>query len=92
MQIDPTIFILGIYYFLRILSLLIVARVIISWVAPRSMHPVVVFVVQTTEHVVAPIRNRLPRGSGALGMVDWSPLIALILIDLLRYLLISLFS
>ena len=92
MQIDLSFLIIGIYYFLRILSFLIIARVIISWVAPMSMHPVVVFVVGITEPIIAPIRKRMPRGKGALGMVDWSPLIALLLVDVLRYGLISLFS
>ena len=92
MQIDLSFLIVGIYYFLRILSFLIIARIIVSWVAPTSTHPVVLFVVQTTEQIINPIRKRMPKGKGAWGMIDWSPLVALILIDLLRYGLISLFS
>lgn len=57
-----------------------------------SHHPFVVFVVQTTEPIMSLIRNMMPRGRGAMGMIDWSPLIALILIDVLRYVVIRVFS
>lgn len=91
-MIDWSFLLLGLISFLRILSFLIIVRVIISWIAPRSHHPVVVFVIQTTEVVVSPIRNLLPRGSGAMAMIDWSPLVALIALDLLRYFMIGLLN
>jgi len=92
MNIDLSFLVIGLFYFLRLLSYLIIARIIISWVAPRSGHPIVVFIVQTSEQLISPIRKRLPRGSGSLGMIDWSPLVALILIDVLRYALVSAFA
>ncbi|MDZ4216850.1 MAG: YggT family protein [Candidatus Gracilibacteria bacterium] len=91
MQIDLSFLVIGVYWFLRALSFLIVARIIISWVAPHSTHPVVIFVLRTTEQVISPIRSRLPRGEGMVAMVDWAPLVALILIDLIRYALVSVF-
>ncbi len=78
-------------YFFRILSWLIVARVLVSWFAPGSRHPVVLFIKQTSEAVIAPVRNVLPKGSGSMAMVDWSPLVTLILLDILRYGLIKFF-
>ena len=92
MTFNPYVFIIGIVYFLKIVSWLIIIRVIISWVAPMSHHPFVIFVVQTTEVVIDPIRKMLPRGSGTMSMVDWSPLIALIVIDVLRYVIIRVFG
>ena len=89
-MIDWSFLILGLVAFLRVLSFLIIVRVIISWIAPGSRHPLLNFVVQTTEAVIAPIRRSLPRPSGGMGMIDWSPLVALIAIDLLRYVLIGL--
>ncbi|MGE3279185.1 MAG: YggT family protein [Candidatus Altimarinota bacterium] len=91
-MIDLSFLILGIYYFLRALSWLIVVRIIIFWVAPGSSHPIALFIFQTTEHILGPIRQRLPRGEGAMAMFDWSPLVALILIDVLRYMLVRVFS
>jgi len=84
--------VLGIYYFLRILTWFIVIRIILSWVAPHSHNPIARFIVDTTEQILGPIRGLLPRGSGAMAMIDWSPLLALILIDLLSYWLISSFG
>lgn len=92
MQIDLSFLIIGLYYFLRVLSFLIIARIILSWIAPMSRHPVAVFVVQTSEQIISPIRKRLPKGSGTMAMIDWSPLVALILVDLLRYGLIRMFA
>lgn len=91
-MVDLSFVILGVYYFLRILSWLIIVRIILSWVAPMSHHPLALFIVQTSEQVIAPIRSILPRGSGAMAMIDWAPLVALIAIDVLRYLLISYFT
>lgn len=91
-MVDLSFVILGFYYFLRILSWLIIVRIILSWVAPMSHHPVAVFIVQTSEQVISPVRRILPRGSGAMAMIDWAPLVALIGIDVLRYILVSTFT
>jgi len=91
-MIDLSFLVIGIYYFLRALSWLIVIRILLSWFAPRSHHPIVVFIIQTTDQILVPIRNRLPRGQGMMGMIDWSPLVALILIDVLRYVLVRAFG
>jgi YggT family protein len=90
-MIDLTFLVLGIYYFLRVLTWLIIARIILSWVAPGSHHPIVQFIHQTTEQILGPIRRMIPRGSGVLGMIDFSPLIAILLIDVLRSILIYYF-
>lgn len=89
---DLSFLVIGIYYFLRILTWLIVIRIILSWVAPNSHNPVARFIIDTTEQFLDPIRRMIPRGSGAWAMIDWSPLIALILIDILSYWFISTFG
>ncbi len=78
------IVILGGLYFLRILNLLIFVRVLMSWLVRGHQHPIARFVFEVTEPVLEPIRNLLPKGNGAMSMIDWSPLIALILCDLLQ--------
>lgn len=53
---------------------LIIARVIISWIANQSRHPLIPLIYQLTEPVLRPINRLLP----TMGGVDLSPLFALI--------------
>ena len=63
--------------------ILLIARVIVSWIANQSRHPLIPLIYQLTEPVLKPIRKLLP----AIGGVDLSPLFALIA---LRFLLLLL--
>jgi YggT family protein len=72
------------YQLLSILQLLIIARVILSWVAsPVSRNPVVQFIRQVTDPILLPIRSILPR----TGMFDLSPMVALFAIYFLQSLI-----
>ena len=62
---------------------LIIARVIISWIANQSRHPLIPLIYQLTEPVLRPISRLIP----ALGGIDLSPLFALIALRLLLLLL-----
>lgn len=62
---------------------LIIARVIVSWIASQSRHPLIPLIYQLTEPVLRPFGKILP----PLGGVDLSPLFALIA---LRFLLLLL--
>ncbi len=58
-------------------------RVLSSWfrVGPdSSFYPIVVFLHQVTEPILAPIRRVLPR----MGMLDLSPMVALLLLGLVQ--------
>ncbi len=57
---------------LEILFVLIFARVLMSWFVRDFRHPLVVFLHDITEPILGPIRRALPRA----GMLDFSPLIA----------------
>ncbi len=59
-----------------LLWVLILARVIISWTNPQGGGALVAFVYQVTEPILAPIRRLLPPTSG----IDWSPLIAMLIL------------
>jgi YggT family protein len=67
--------------FVKLLStllwVLILARVLISWTNPRGGGPVTAFVYQFTEPILAPIRRLIPPTSG----IDWSPLIAMLILS-----------
>ena len=61
----------------------ILARVILSWfkIGPSSpFYPIAKVAHQITEPILAPIRRMLPK----MGMFDFSPIVAFILISLIR--------
>ena len=57
-----------------VLWLMIVGRVLLSWINPRFDGPVGRFLYETTEPLLAPIRRILPQ----TGMFDLSPLVLLL--------------
>lgn len=63
--------------------ILIIANVLLSWVAGRAQHPVVPLVYQLTEPVLRPFRRVIPPIAG----IDLSPVFALIGIRFLLLLL-----
>ena len=64
------------------LWLLILARVLLSWIDPTGRNRFSAFVIQTSEPILAPVRRLLPR----TGMFDFSPLIVLLVLGaLMRY-------
>ncbi|MCZ7672090.1 MAG: YggT family protein [Chloroflexi bacterium] len=73
----------------NIIIILLFARVIISWVRPNPYHPtwgkIIEIVYQLTEPLLAPIRRLLPQ----TGMMDWSPLVLMIGIWVLRQIVVS---
>lgn len=62
--------------FATILWLLLIARVVLSWTNPTGGGGIVAFIYQVTEPILAPIRRVLPPTGG----IDWSPLIAMLVI------------
>jgi len=75
----------------EILNLLIIGRVIISWVRPNPgdvrWRKVIKFIYDITEPILGPIRELLPSG-GILGL-DLSPIIALFALSIIRNFLIN---
>ena len=61
------------------LQLLILARVLLSWIDPGGRGQLASFLVQTTEPILAPVRRVLPR----TGMFDLSPLIVILVLGVL---------
>jgi YggT family protein len=66
-------------FLLIALWVLILARVLLSWVNPRGGGAFAQFVIQTTEPILAPVRRLLPRS----GMFDFSALIVLLVLGVL---------
>lgn len=59
--------------------LLVLGRVVVSWVDPRGSNQISMFLIQITEPMLAPIRRMLP----PTGMIDFSPLILMLILGAL---------
>lgn len=59
--------------------LLVIGRVLISWVDPVGRTQLGAFLISTTEPILAPVRRALP----STGMLDLSPLVVLIVLSIL---------
>ena len=71
---------------LTLLLFAIIGRALLSWFDPRMTTPIGRVLYELTEPIIAPIRNIV---GGRTGMIDISPMIAVLLIYLLRQLLVS---
>ena len=79
--------VLGLVQFLFDLYILVLlARVLLSWVQLDPRNPIVNLINQLTEPLLAPIRRMLPQ-SGAL---DFSPMVALIVVWLAEQIVLTL--
>ncbi len=78
----------AILWLLQILELAILARVIISWLPISRDNQFIKLIYQITEPMLAPIRGIIERSPlGRNMMVDFSPLIALLIIMFIRNIL-----
>lgn len=66
----------------RIYTFILIVRAIISWVQPNPYNPIVRMLYRLTEPVLQPIRRMLARSIGNMG-IDFSPLVAIILLNIL---------
>lgn len=73
---------------LYLYSFVILARVLMSWVQVDPYSPLARTIFNLTEPVLAPIRNMLPQTAG----LDFSPIIAMILIQIVAQILVMTFS
>jgi YggT family protein len=73
----------------RAYTILVFARVIFSWIRVDPYHPtwgpILRFIFQATEPIMEPVRRILP----SMGGLDFTPIIVLIGLDLLRGVLIN---
>jgi YggT family protein len=68
-----------------VLIVLIFARAILSWFIRDPYNPLMEFLITVTEPILGPIRSIMPRGM----MIDFSPWIAAILIQVVAQILIK---
>jgi YggT family protein len=77
------------YYFIvflaRILSFAVLIRAFLSWIPISRNNPIIVLIYEITEPVLGPVRRLLPN----MGGLDLSPMVALILIQVLERVLLG---
>jgi YggT family protein len=63
----------------------IIVQILISWVNPGADSPVIIMMYQLTRPLLRPLRRRFPPAGG----LDWSPLVAIVLLNLLLLLVVA---
>ncbi len=66
-----------------VITIIILLRVVVSWISSGSTNKLVIILHRLTEPFLAPLRRIIPR----VGRLDFSPLVAIILIQVIYYLL-----
>lgn len=73
---------------LNLYSWLIIARALSSWLTNDLKNPIVRFLHQATEPVLRPLRQIL--SPGGVGGIDISPILAIVLIQIVKYVILTL--
>jgi len=81
------------YFLIQVVSVsfdvfywMMISRVLLSWVSPRSYNKLIEFVIDVTDYVLIPIKRLIPTNVGG---VDFSPILAIFLLNFLKRLIIS---
>lgn len=74
--------------FLELYSLIILARVLMSWINIDPYSPVARVIYDLTEPLLAPVRNMMP----AAGGLDFSPIIVLILLQVVGSMIVMMLT
>ncbi len=77
-------------WILDLYSWIIIAAALISWVSPDPRNPIVLFLRQITEPVLAPVRRMLPPWK--TGGLDLSPVIVLLAIQFVERVILPLIA
>jgi len=67
----------------EILTIIILIRVVMSWFSPQPTNIISNIIYQITEPILAPLRRIIPR----VGIFDFTPMVAIILFQVIAYLL-----
>ncbi len=65
--------------FLEVITLIILLRVVISWISPGQNNGLTTILYLVTEPILAPLRRVLPK----FGMLDLSPMAAVVILRLI---------
>jgi len=71
---------------LQVLTFCILLRAILTWITPGQTNPLTKVLFQITEPILAPLRKIIPQ----FGVADFSPLVAVIILQLIMFLILPL--
>lgn len=80
-----------IYYFLQVVMYLVFARAMLSWFVRDPKNPLMKLLLTLTEPILGPIRSLLFKLKIGGNMIDFSPLVALLLIQMLSAMVLGWF-
>lgn len=69
----------------RVLNIIILADIVLSWIPIDRRNPIVVFVHEITEPLLGPIRRVMPSIAG----FDFSPIVAIIILEVAERVLLT---
>lgn len=72
----------------RVFSLAILVRVLLSWIPMDPSNPIIRFIYDITEPVLAPLRRVIP----PVGGMDLSPIVAMFVIEIVQRALLTLIA
>jgi YggT family protein len=72
----------------NLVTLVVIVDVLASWVLPNPYHPFRLAVHRLVEPMLAPIRRLVP----PVGMIDFSPMILILLVQVIEVVLVNLLS
>lgn len=75
--------------FISLINFLIIARALASWFIRDFSNPILRLLYQLTEPILSPFRTLLNR-LGFGGMIDFSPLLAILALDILGKFIVTL--
>ncbi|MGN1318140.1 MAG: YggT family protein [Lachnospirales bacterium] len=84
-----TILVMALYYFYNFLSILIFVRCILSWFNLGRDNIIIRMVDAVTEPILSPIRKIIHKSPISGFMIDFSPVIALILLQIIFRLVVD---
>jgi YggT family protein len=78
-------FLYFVYIMVNILTYAIIIRALMSWFNPSPENPIVRFVVEITDPILVPLSRVVPR----IGMIDITPIVAIVLLNAIQWMLES---
>jgi YggT family protein len=77
-----------VHWIFTLYSVAIIIRVLLSWLRVSYYHPVARFFIQITEPVLAPLRRYIP----PMGGLDFTPMVALLILWIVERLVVLLLT
>ncbi|MDW7671610.1 MAG: YggT family protein [Bacillota bacterium] len=89
-MLETTNVAMAVHYFARLLNFFILIRVIFSWIRINPYSLLGQFIYGVTEPILSPIRTMIQQVFRYQGMMDFSPIIGIIFINMLSSFIIGL--